>query len=382
MTISAVRALPYVGSVMGHMHVRRRHRRRWHRRAMVQILFVLFFLVLVVGLSAISNAIADLRVAVVAEPPPAPPMELGQPARTPELTKRPEFRHSVIRGGAYTPGEVEDAIHRDPIVAAHYSAMNPRALRVEVLPNDRIVYMSYRVGDDIFWTRKAVRLKQGETILTDGVNTIRARCGNCIADAPMTPTTDDEPGETEFDTVIDDPGIVALPPPLDPGSFPPISGFPVPWLVGGPSDPSGPNAVGGNEWIDIPVFGYVPDSTELDPLNDVLESLASENTWPNFVGGYPRPDDYLPPIGLPPSWRPQDPDDPGSSFDPGDPGNPSDPGNPIDPTLPTPHTPMVPAPEPGTFLLVGGGLATLLARRVKRPSSRFVCRRPLRSGRR
>lgn len=327
---------------------------------------MLLSLVVVVGLSAVSNVIADLRVAVVVEPPLPPSMEIARPARTPELPSRPEFRHSVIAGGAYTPDEVEDAMHQDPVVAAHYSSINPRELRVESLSEDRIVYMSYRVGNDIFWTKKGVRLKQGETILTDGVNSIRARCGNCIAFAPMMPTTDDEPGEMEFDSLIDDPGIVQSRPPLGSESLPPISGFPPPWLVAGPSEPFGPNDVGGREWIDIPVFGYVPDSTELDPLNEVLDSLGSQNTGPNFVADQPLPDSYLPPIGLPPFWRPQDPDDPGSPFDPGNPGNPGDPGNPIDPTLPTAETPVVPAPEPATFLLVGGGLATLLARRRRR----------------
>ena len=64
--------------------------------------------------------------------------------------------------------------------------------------------MSYRIGDEIFWTKQKVRLQQGETILTDGVHHIRARCGNCIAFAPMEPTADDEPDEMEFDALADD----------------------------------------------------------------------------------------------------------------------------------------------------------------------------------
>jgi len=358
--MSAARALPCVASVMGNVFVSRRRRRRRYRHAMVGTLIVLLSLMLVAVLSAISNVIADLRVPVDVELPVPPPMEIAQPARQPERPARPVFRHSVISGGAYTADEVEDAIHRDPTVAAHYSSINPRELRVDVLQEDRIVYMSYRVGNDIFWTKKAVRLKQGETILTDGVTSIRARCGNCIAYAPMTPTTDDEPDEMEFDALIEDPGIVQSPTPVGPDSLPPISGFPIPWLVDGSSDPFGPR---GKEWIDIPVWGDVPDLAELDPLSGVQDSLGSENTWPNFVGGQPLPDGYLPPIGPPPFWRPQHPDDPGYPFDPGDPG---DPGDPIHPMLPIVETPMVPAPEPATFLLVGGGLATLLARRRRR----------------
>ena len=47
---------------------------------------------------------------------------------------------------------------RDEIVAAHYSAINLRELRVETVREDRAVYMSYRIGDEVFWTKQKVRL--------------------------------------------------------------------------------------------------------------------------------------------------------------------------------------------------------------------------------
>jgi hypothetical protein len=371
--MSAACTLPCVALFMGNVFGgRRRRRRRSHRRRMVRaaIVFLSIALTMIVGLSAISNVIADLRVEAIVKLPAPPPMPIAQPARQPALPGRPVFRHSVVPGGVYATEEVEDAIRRDPIVAAHYSHIISRRLRVDVLPQDRIVYMSYRVGNDIFWTKKAVRLQKGETILTDGVNSIRARCGNCIAYAPMTPTADDEPGEMEFDALTEDPG--AQPPPsLGAESLPPITGFPPTWLVDGPSEPVDPSDVGGREWIDIPVFGYVPDLTELQPPSDVLESLGPDTTPLNFVTGQPLPDSYLPPS----FWVPQDPGDPGSPFvsgdprnpgDPGGPDDPGDPGSPSDPRVPTTENPVVPAPEPATFLLVGGGLAKLIASRLRR----------------
>ena len=133
-------------------------------------------LVLLVEFGAV-DVDADLRAADAIEPPAPPPIEMTEPAREPRLPERPVFRHSMISGGAYTADEVEAAISRDSIVAAHYSAVDARALRVETLPEDRAVYMSYRSADDVFWTKQKVRLEQGETILTDGVSHIRARCG-------------------------------------------------------------------------------------------------------------------------------------------------------------------------------------------------------------
>jgi hypothetical protein len=36
---------------------------------------------------------------------------------------RPVFRHSVIPGGVYTPGELKNALARDAVVASHYPSL-------------------------------------------------------------------------------------------------------------------------------------------------------------------------------------------------------------------------------------------------------------------
>jgi hypothetical protein len=83
--------------------------------------------------------------------------------------------------------------------------------------------MSYRVGDQIYWTKRRLILHEGEQILTDGDTTIRGRCGNRLSETPMVPTSGQEPLADVFDRPVDAtehatpdgsrPGIVARPAP-------------------------------------------------------------------------------------------------------------------------------------------------------------------------
>src|SRR6266700_4173573 len=47
---------------------------------------------------------------------------------------RPEYRHSVIAGGAYSVAEVERARRADPVVDSHYAVFHAASLRMTQAP--------------------------------------------------------------------------------------------------------------------------------------------------------------------------------------------------------------------------------------------------------
>ena len=167
--------------------------------------------------------------------------------------RRPTYGYSVIPGGARDAEELRRAVNRDPVVAGHYRDVDPATMRAETLTSDRLVYVSYRVDDRVYWTKRKLLIRNGETILTNGQVEIRSRCGNCISLAPMLPTSDDEPDESQFDALTDEPLLVAWgwgpsgsplavsAPPGDPDDMP-VGGSPlVPeFTFGGGSFPGGP----------------------------------------------------------------------------------------------------------------------------------------------
>jgi hypothetical protein len=114
-----------------------------------------------------------------------PPRSRSQPSpANARRVPRPIYRHSVVPGGVYTREELSEATSRDRIVAAHYAGFNIGKARPLALDHDRRSYVSFRLGDKIYWTRDPVLINRAETVLTDGHTFVRARCGNQIADLP------------------------------------------------------------------------------------------------------------------------------------------------------------------------------------------------------
>jgi hypothetical protein len=175
------------------------------------------------------------------------------------------------------------------------------------------------------------------------------------------PTSDDEPDEVQLDALLPPGAAAALPP--TPQSSGIGAGTIIPAaLISGPGESFGPFAAGGFG----PSFGGIlPSSVDASgPLGG-----NSDVSFPGVVPPTTVLD--IPPVILPPGG--------GTNGGGGGGGTPPDfpftpPGtDPLPPLIvdvppvidlqPTPPTDAAPVPEPGTLLLIGSGIATMLARR-------------------
>ena len=131
---------------------------------------------------------------------------------TPELRKtdRVLYPYSVIPGGVRSSAELQNAVAHDEVVARHYLDFDLRDLRVTRLPEARAVFVSYRVGSQIFWTKNRVTLPAGETVVTDGEHMARTRCGNRVSEAPIGPVLIPEPSPEAMEIPADG-GLLAAP---------------------------------------------------------------------------------------------------------------------------------------------------------------------------
>ncbi|MGC2657884.1 MAG: PEP-CTERM sorting domain-containing protein [Bryobacteraceae bacterium] len=106
---------------------------------------------------------------------------------------RPVYPYSVIPGGVYSREELGRAVIKDQLVGDHYADFNVAAARLVTTDEVRYAYVSYRVGQRVLWTTHKLRIPKGETLLTDGVNYCRTRCGNRLSDVPHRQAAANEP---------------------------------------------------------------------------------------------------------------------------------------------------------------------------------------------
>jgi hypothetical protein len=191
---------------------------------------------------------------------------LAVQARNPRVV----YPYSVVPGGVKSSEELQSIAAHDPVVAEHYSGFSYKQARVVEVSEPRLVYLSYRRGDRVYWSHKQAKLHVGEKLLTDGHITARTRCGNQVSVLPQANTSPNEPTMAELDR----PDAVAsgaerLFPnnlsteliPLDPGM--PLGSLPGNAFSGGP--PPGvsmpPPIGGGTGPLTTPTGGGCPPNT-------------------------------------------------------------------------------------------------------------------------
>jgi hypothetical protein len=115
---------------------------------------------------------------------------------------RPVYPYSVVPGGVQDARELKWVAEHDPIVAAHYAGFDYEHARVVRLVLAHTAYVSYRIGNHVYWTRRRITLHKGEKVITDGKITARARCANRVEELPQQATSSSEPPVAKFEVPV------------------------------------------------------------------------------------------------------------------------------------------------------------------------------------
>jgi len=207
-----------------------------------------------------------------------------------EVTRR-VYPYSVVDGGAHSVQELRSAIGRDPVVARHYSNFKLDRARVIEAKTDGAFHVSYRMGEEIFWTKKRLKVAKSEKLITDGTTFTRTRCANVLSEVLPGKTSPDEPNPEAFDTPAPPPShSTPLTPPVVAGGGPPDT-------TGTPSEPTpfaSPGVIGGD-----PPAATQPPSGFMPPVAIPGGSPASGGGNPLDPGPGPGPGPGPDPVPVP-----------------------------------------------------------------------------------
>lgn len=112
------------------------------------------------------------------------------------------YPYSIIAGGVHNKQQFEEAMRTDPVAAAHYASFNAAKFHIVKLQHAEEAYVSFRVGDNVYWTSHKVLLRKGSELISDGTHLGRTRCGNRVSKTPRLPTYNHEPSARELNTPV------------------------------------------------------------------------------------------------------------------------------------------------------------------------------------
>jgi hypothetical protein len=127
---------------------------------------------------------------------------------------RPLYAYSVVPGGVDDAKELKWVAEHDPVVAAHYAGFDYDHARVVQLTLARTAYVSYRIGNHIYWMNRRIALHKGEKLITDGRITARVRCGNQVSENPQPEVSPAQPSPEAFEKPQDGAGSATPAPPV------------------------------------------------------------------------------------------------------------------------------------------------------------------------
>jgi len=85
-----------------------------------------------------------------------------------QMQNRPVYPYSVVPGGVKSASELKWMAQHDAVVASHYAGFDYEHARMVRLISARTAYVSYRIGNRLYFTRHRIMLRKGETVITDG----------------------------------------------------------------------------------------------------------------------------------------------------------------------------------------------------------------------
>jgi hypothetical protein len=190
-------------------------KRSHHRRRMLQVAALFVALILVASVAAWRLASAhdylqfsfeserDQSNSSLPEPAGDSPAQIMAGAARPG---RVVYPYSVVAGGVQDAAELQQASAQDRVVSSHFAGFDYSRARTVRLQEAKQVYLSYRIGNRVFWTRKKVRLHPGEKLISDGKITARTRCANRVSETKQADVSPLEPAAEKFEHPIDEGG--------------------------------------------------------------------------------------------------------------------------------------------------------------------------------
>jgi len=264
------------------MWVSRRRRRR-KRIALAALTLCTGLCAAVAFREAWDQGIRRVRIAYIRHVvrPHIDPAEVTAVRGPGSLTGRRIYPHSVIPGGVRERSELEAAIAQDPVVRTHYADFDLGEAHLVRLNREKLVHVSYRVREKIYWTKKQVRLGDGEMLVSDGQNFARARCGNRVSVLAQEPTLPEEPTEEILETPIE-PSFPELEPRLLAEEIQPmvLEEMPVTARIPDYSGLLDPVITGTTRYVvgpipvSPPIFVYLPPNSNIPPA-EVPEPATS-----------------------------------------------------------------------------------------------------------